>query len=48
MNMEQLRLEKESRAFEEAAKQSEYIVKRIEETKDEKNRLQKEFENVTK
>jgi chromosome segregation ATPase len=48
LNTDQLRLQKECRAFEEAAKQSEYLVKRIEETKDEKERLQKEFENVTR
>lgn len=48
LNEEQLRLQKESRTFEEAAKQSEYLGKRIEEGREEKNRLQREFDTITK
>ena len=39
VNSEQLRLQKENRAFEEAAKQAELLAKRIEETTAEKMQL---------
>ena len=48
LDTQKLALQKESRVFEEAAKDVEFLVKRIEESRDERNRLQKEFDVVTR
>jgi chromosome segregation ATPase len=43
-----LRLQKEHRTYEEAAKQVDYLQKRLEETREERNRLQREFDTITR
>ena len=48
LDTQKLALQKESRVFEEAAKDVEFLAKRIEESRDERNRLQKEFDVVTR
>lgn len=41
-------MQKQNRAFEEAAKDVEHLMKRIEQAREERNRLQKEFDMVTR
>ena len=48
LNTEHMTLQTENRKFEEAAKQTDYMIKRIEEARDERNRLQKEFDTITR
>jgi len=48
LNTDYLRLQKESRTYEEASKQTEYLATRIEESRKERDRLQKEFDVITR
>lgn len=43
-----LRLQKEHRTFEEASKEVEYLQKRMEDAREERNTLQREFDTITR
>ena len=48
LGIEYMKLQKENRTFEEAAKQVDYLQKRMEDTREERNRLQREFDTITR
>ncbi len=48
LNTEFHRLQTESRTFEEAAKETEYLTRRLEEAREQRNRMQREFDSLQK